>query len=514
MVKPLPPESPQGFNLNFLHLKRDVFPDKYHPSTRYPDPMRFFLTLGLLSLLSPSLRADEFADATKALFQKHCYSCHGEKKQKGDITLHDLDSLEAAFQKHALLDNIIDQIESGDMPPDDEDVLPTDAERKQLIDALSKVSERIRSGNVPQKAGRVTLRRLNRNEYHYTVRDLFGVNFNPSQDFPADGAGGEGFDNTADALFSSPALLEKYLSAAKKVIANVYANPGLKTRAIFIRPKTPKDAEATAKKVLGFHATLAYRRRVSDDDLAPLINAFKRGKQAKMSFDNALRAPLTALLINPRFLFRAEHNEAGKDEWKLNDFEIATRLSYFLWSSMPDRELFRLADAGKLSDPAVLKAQTLRMIASPKSTSLARHFAGQWIGFDKIVSVVDPDQKRFPAFNDDLRKAMYYESVEFFSHVLQKNRPITDFIDSDYTFANATLARHYGLKEKVTGKEMKKVRPAQQIPRWRHWHGQRAHLNLSSAPYQPGPARRLDSRYSPRRSRPTATTRCRRTSRR
>lgn len=124
---------------------------------------------------------------------------------------------------------------------------------------------------------------------------------------------------------------------------------------------------------------------------------------------------------------------------------------------MPDRELFRLADAGKLSDPAVLKAQTLRMIASPKSTSLARHFAGQWIGFDKMVSVVDPDQKRFPAFNDDLRKAMYYESVEFFSHVLQKNRPITDFIDSDYTFANATLARHYGLKEKVTGKEMKKV---------------------------------------------------------
>ena len=440
-----------------LRLNWAEFSDKFSPAIRYPDTMRFLLTLGLWALAAPILRADEFTDATRPLLKKYCISCHGPDKQKGDIVLHDLDNLDAAFRKHALLDNIVDQIKYGDMPPDDEDDLPTDAERKQLIDVLSKVSERIKSGNVPQKAGRVTLRRLNRNEYHYTVRDLFGVNFNPSQDFPADGAGGEGFDNTADALFSSPALLEKYLSAAKKVIASVYQNPGLKKRAIFARPKTPKEAEATAKKVLGFHATLAYRRRVSDEDMAPLMTAFKRGIQGGHSFDDSLRAPLTALLINPRFLFRAEHNEAGKDEWKLNDFEIATRLSYFLWSSMPDGELFRLADAGKLSDPTVLKAQTLRMIASPKSTSLARHFAGQWIGFEKMISVVDPDAKRFPTFSSDLRKAMYFESVEFFSHVLQKNRPITDLIDSDYTFANATLAKHYGLKEKVSGEAMKKV---------------------------------------------------------
>ncbi|MDA7881356.1 DUF1592 domain-containing protein, partial [Akkermansiaceae bacterium] len=392
--------------------------------------MRFLLTLGFCALAAPTLWADEFTNATRPLLKKYCISCHGPDRQKGDIVLHDLDNLDAAFKKHALLDNIIDQIESGDMPPDDEDLLPTDAERKQLIGAISKVSERIKSGNVPQKAGRVTLRRLNRNEYHYTVRDLFGVNFNPSQDFPADGAGGEGFDNTAAALFSSPALLEKYLAAAKKVIASVYADPQLKSKAIFAQPKTEKEADATAEKVLGFHASLAYRRRVTQEDMAPLMTAFKRGMQGGNSFDDSLRAPLTALLINPRFLFRAEHNEAGKDEWKLNDFEIATRLSYFLWSSMPDRELFRLADAGKLSDPAVLQAQTLRMIASPKSTALARHFAGQWIGFDKMISVVDPDKKRFPTFDSDLRRAMYYEGVEFFSHLLQKNRPITELIDS------------------------------------------------------------------------------------
>ena len=419
--------------------------------------MRPLLILILSALVHPSLWADEFANATQPFLKKYCISCHGEEKQKGDIILHDINSLDAAFKKHRLLENIIDQVEHGDMPPDDGDVIPTDDERKKFIEVVSNINKRIKTGDVPQKAGRVTLRRLNRNEYHYTVRDLFGVNFNPSQDFPADGAGGEGFDNTADALFSSPALLEKYLAAAKKVIASVYANPGLKKRAIIKQPETPKDAEATAKEILSYHATLAYRRRVSKEDMAPLINAFKRDLKSGKSFDDSLRAPFTALLINPRFLFRAEQNQPGKTEWKLNDFEIATRLSYFLWSSMPDRELFRLADAGKLGDPKVLKAQTLRMIASPKSTALARHFAGQWIGFDKMVSVVDPDSRRFPNFNNDLRKAMYYESVEFFSHLLRKDQPLTDLIDSDYTFANATLARHYGLKEKVTGSEIKKV---------------------------------------------------------
>ena len=401
--------------------------------------------------------ADQFTDQTQPFLKKYCISCHGEDKQKGDIVLHDLRTLDDAFKKHQLLESIVDQIHYGDMPPDDEEVLPSEAERKEFIAVLSNIKQRIETGDVPTRAGRTTLRRLNRNEYSYTVRDLFGVTFNPSSGFPADGAGGEGFDNNADALFSSPTLLEKYLSAAKRVVDAVYANPGLKRKVIFATPKRPEEAETTAKKVLEYHATLAYRRRLSEADMDPLMSAFNKGQQAGHSFHDSMRAPLTALLINPRFLFRAEHDESGKDEWKLNDFEIATRLAYFLWSSMPDRELFRLADAGELSKPEVLKAQTLRMIQSPKSTALARHFAGQWIGFQKMIDEVEPDENRFPTFNSDLRKAMYFEGVEFFTHLLREDRPITELIDSDYTFANETLAKHYGLKEKVTGDEIRKV---------------------------------------------------------
>jgi len=417
--------------------------------------MRILLPLFLI--FAPLLKADSFAAKTKPLFEKYCVSCHGEEKQKGGIALHDLNTIEDAFKKHGLLESVIDQVQHEEMPPDDEQFLPTQSERKQLIDALSEVQERIESGDIPQRAGRTTLRRLNRTEYHYTVRDLFGIDFNPSKDFPADGAGGEGFDNMADALFSTPTLLEKYLSAAQEIITAIYNDPKLKRRVIFQTPEKPEQARTVAEKVLSFHATLAYRRRLSEADLLPLLTAFDRAMEEDPNFEKALRAPLTALLINPRFLFRAEHDEAGKEEWPLNDFELAARLSYFLWSSMPDQELFRVADSGKLRDPEILRAQVLRMIKSPKASALSHHFAGQWLGFDKMVDKVEPDKNRFPSFDLELRKAMYNESAEFFSHLVRENRPITDLIDSDYTFVNARLAEHYGLSAPPRGRAMQKI---------------------------------------------------------
>ncbi len=410
----------------------------------------------ILLLISPTL-ADSFSENISPFLEKYCISCHGPDRQQGGITFHQIDSLDAGFKKFHLLENAIDQIQHGDMPPDDEDLLPSEAERSKIIQTLSHVVERVKSGDVPQRAGRTTLRRLNRNEYHYTVRDLFGVNFNPSKDFPVDGAGGEGFDNMADALFSTPTLLEKYLNAAKQVITSVYANPTLKKKVIFKSPDQENPPPIAAHKILSYHATLAYRRRPSAEDLAPLLNAFAKGQQAGKNFEQSLRAPLTALLINPRFLFRAEHDQAGKDEWPLSDFELATRLSYFLWSSMPDRELFQVADQGKLRDPEILRQQTLRMIASPKSAALARHFAGRWLEFDKMIDQADPDPKRYPTFNLELRRSMYFESIEFFNHLVRQNRPLTELIDSDYTFANAALAKHYQLKEPVTGNSLQKV---------------------------------------------------------
>ncbi len=407
--------------------------------------------------MSSQIQADDFADQTKPIFDKYCYECHGEKKQSAGISLHKILTWDDAFRNHKLMDNIVEQVKSEDMPPDeaDEEMAPED--KAALVKVLQTVSAKIKSGDIPENPGRVTIRRLNRNEYNYTIRDLFGIKFQAGRDFPGDGAGGEGFDNMGDALFVQPQLMEKYVAAAQNVITSLYSNPIAKDQVLIAKPNASITPEAAAKRVLSYHATLAYRKRVSDEDIAPLMKGFKQAIDAKLSYEEAMRIPLTAMLMNPQFLFRIEHDEAGKENWKLNQFELATRLSYFLWSSMPDRELFKIADEGKLSDPEVLNAQVKRMIADDKFEAFARHFGGQWIGYEKLRDQANPDEKRFPEFDLDLRVAMYREGVEFIKHLAREDQPILDLIDSEYSFLNEKLAAHYGIKTDLKGPALVKV---------------------------------------------------------
>jgi len=414
------------------------------------------LFLGIL-LSAPLLKADDFQDVTKPIFEKYCLQCHGKERQEGGISLHEVLSWDDGFRNHTLMESVIEQIREGDMPPDEADEFPTAKEKKELISTLRTIGKKIKAGDVPENPGRVTLRRLNRTEYNRSVRDLFGINYNPGQNFPADGAGGEGFNNMADALFVQPQLLEKYLEAAKKVISGIYGNRTALNRVIFAKPRAGITPEAAAKNVLTRYASLAYRKRVTDEDLAPLMKVFKRGLETKLRYNDALRIPLTAILVNPNFLFRVQRDTEGKEDWPLSDFELATRLSYFLWSSMPDRELFKLADEKKLRDDGVLEEQVRRMINDERFESFARNFGGQWIGFDKLRNEVEPDKKRFPDFDFSLRVAMYREGTEFFKNLARENLPVTDLIDSSYTFANERLAKHYGLSEKIEGKAMQKV---------------------------------------------------------
>ncbi|NNM28650.1 MAG: DUF1592 domain-containing protein [Akkermansiaceae bacterium] len=416
--------------------------------------MRGLLAISLLVL--PLAAAPEFGRDARPILAKYCFSCHGEDKQEAGIEFHEMTSDEDAFRKHRLLEHIEQQVADDEMPPFEADEQPTEAERDQLLAAIRHLVGRVERGEVPKNPGRVTIRRLNRNEYNYTVRDLFGINFLPGRDFPADGAGGEGFDNTADALFLPPVLMEKYLAAADRVVAALYANQRLRQRILFVKPEDKVTPEDAARRILNYHGALAFRRRLTDDDLAPLVAAVTSGVAAGKSFEEAMQVPLKAILVHPRFLFRIQHDEQGRGEWPLDDFELAARLSYFLWSSMPDRELFQLADEGKLRDPEVLRAQVARMIKNPKSKSFARHFAGQWLGFDDLIDRIEPDKDRFPRFTRTLRAAMYRESEHFFDHLIRNNRPVTDLIHSDYTFLNAELARHYGIAG-VTGAEMRKV---------------------------------------------------------
>lgn len=448
-------------------------------------PVRRSIAL-LIALCSPAF-ADDFKDKATPLLSKYCFECHGEKKQKGGIETHHLTSTEAAFRNHRFLETIAEQVESGDMPPDDEDVLPSDAERKLLVAEIRGVLVKLESGDFPRNPGRPTVRRLNRNEYNYTVRDLFGIDFQPGKDFPADGAGGEGFDNVGDAMFVQPALMEKYLNAAKRVIAAIYEDPKQLDRVLVAKPGDTTPPAKAARTVLLTHASLAFRRRVSDEDLAPMLALFEKKLAAGASYEEALRPSLQALLIHPSFLFRIEADQPDKTEWKIDDFELATRLSYFLWASMPDRRLLKLADEGKLSDPATLRAEALRMLDDKRSETISRHFAGQWLGFDDLREVAAPDATRFPTFTPSLRVAMYRESVEFFNHLIRANRPALELLNADYTFANAELAKHYGISN-VAGSQFQRI--ALTDPNRGGVIGQAAILTATSMPLRTSPVKR------------------------
>ena len=445
------------------------------------------LAILLLAAALPA-SADDFARAAKPLLEKHCYSCHGAEKQKGGIEVHQLTSSDAALRNHRFLENIAKQIESGDMPPEDDvDTLPTPDERAAMVREIKTVLAKLETGSFPPNPGRTTIRRLNRNEYNYTVRDLFGVNFAPGREFPADGAGGEGFDNVGDALFIPPVLMEKYLSASRKIIESLYANPAQLNRVLVAKPTDKIKPEDAARATLTYHATLAFRRRIVPDDLSAMLELFSKNTAAGMPYEQAIRAPLQSLLVHPAFLFRIENDQPGKTDWPIDQFELATRLSYFLWASMPDRQLFKLADEGKLTDPAVLASQIERLLNDRRSESISRHFAGQWLDFDELREVADPDPKRFPTFTPSLRDSMVRESIEFFNHLIRENRPVSELLHADYTYLNAELARHYSIPG-IAGNEFRKVQLTD--PNRGGIIGHASILTVTSVPLRTSPVKR------------------------
>lgn len=220
------------------------------------------------------------------------------------------------------------------------------------------------------------------------------------------------------------------------------------------RPSLLLSAREASEEVLRRLSSRAFRRPVRREELRRLLQLAELARQRGASYEGSIRLASQALLVSPYFLFRIEADPSGAETVRtLDEFELATRLSYFLWSSMPDEELFRLARENRLREQ--LKPQIQRMLRDPKSDALVENFAAQWLELRNLEDV-EPDSKLFPTFNDELRAAMAEETKRFFLHVIREDRPVTDLLDSDYTFVNETLARHYGIAG-VSGPEFRRV---------------------------------------------------------
>ena len=229
-------------------------------------------------------------------------------------------------------------------------------------------------------------------------------------------------------------------------------------RRIFVcRPAGEADAEPCAREILGTLARRAYRRPVTDADVETLLQFYRSG-YGEGGFERGIQEGLARLLVSPQFLFRIERDPAqlaAGGVYEISDLELASRLSFFLWSSMPDDELLDIAADGKLRDPGVLGAQVRRMLADPRAAALARNFGGQWL-YIRNLQAVDPDASAYPDFDDNLREAFQRETELFIESQMRDDRPLTELLTADYSYLNERLARFYGVRN-VYGAHFRRV---------------------------------------------------------
>ena len=429
--------------------------------------------------LSFSQEANLYETRLRPLLDKNCFECHNTGNTKGGVNLDNYKEQERVIKDGQFWLKVLDQIKTREMPPDTKPPL-SEHEYTILVQGIDTI---LQSSLKERKPGHIVIRRLSHSEYQYTVLDLLGVEFDAKRYFPSDASGGGGFDNQGGALYITPLKFERYYDAADAIVQKVYEDEEKWKNVV------PFDYEQTwwqrfanwvksvfsdtysevnpphlaAQKVLMPFATKAYRRFLKEDEKARLTDLFMEVYEQSDSLDNPRRfnesiaQAFKSVLVSPHFLYRAEEEPPVSGPYPLSNFELATRLSYFLWSSMPDQELFSLAYLGKLQDTVVLEAQVRRMLADPKAKRFAESFSTQWLGVSKLLDnqeIVDPE--RFPEFDMAIRKALYRETVEYFYYVLTGSKNMLELINSNYTFVNEGLAKYYGI-EGVEGEGFRRV---------------------------------------------------------
>jgi hypothetical protein len=227
-------------------------------------------------------------------------------------------------------------------------------------------------------------------------------------------------------------------------------------KVMIVEPSATVTKRQAAEQIVRVFASRAFRRPVDSDELSRLMALWTKEDASGVDFLTSIHSTLQAVLVSPYFLYRFEQDPTASDPdgvRSLDEYELASRLSYFLWSSMPDDELFKLASEGKLR--ANLETEVRRMMKDPKSSAMVENFAGQWLQLRQLANV-SPDPMRFPDFDEPLRAAMLKETQLFFSSIMTQDRSVLDFIDSNYTFLNERLAKHYGIPG-VTGDDFRQV---------------------------------------------------------
>ncbi|NNE93749.1 MAG: DUF1592 domain-containing protein [Verrucomicrobiales bacterium] len=447
-----------------------------------------------LLALSDTTSGNDFSKKIEPVFREHCTRCHGEKdKVKGKVNLLEIRDFSRLKADPDFLRDLIDVIEFEEMPPEEEPQ-PDAATRKQLVASLqTALHEAVLAKKSFEQA---PIRRMNRFQYNNAVQDLFGLKvnvfslpermmrdhgnyFQPASGempptvkvgsrplgksqlieprllgvaaFPQDLRAEHGFDNRGDHLSLSPMLMEEFLKVSRSIMESQdFTEKNVSTWGEFFAPPAPGieiDPSVLIEQRLEPFLSRAFRRPVDEKTLNRYTEAVVSQINSGDSWENSMKAAASAAIASPRFLYLydAANREPKSVAEPLDDFELASRLSFFLWGSLPDETLLDLAKSGTLSDPEILAGQVDRMLNDRKLKRFCDSFPGQWLQLENIVSAV-PDPKTYPNFYFAKYRAslhMMLEPLLLFETVLLENRPVTELIDPDFSYRSRELVSWY-----------------------------------------------------------------------
>ncbi len=296
------------------------------------------------------------------------------------------------------------------------------------------------------QVGLMTVRRLNRTEYTNTLRALTGTSSDPGAGFPPENLS-FGFDNIGEALTVQPLHVELYEQTADAVLEELFARPTSDPlRARILRCDPNVGGRPCVVHMLLSFAQYAYRRPVLQAEVASLVDLAESFVSTGGAMDEGLKLAFKGILLSPHFLFRVELDPepTSKVPHRVGPFELASRLSYYLWSSMPDEALFVDAQSGQLLNDAPLASQVERMLSDSRAAALVENFAGQWLNLRRTAQVM-PDSAVFPEFDQELQASLRTESELFFAELVENGRPFSELLTAQFSYVNAPLAAHYGL---------------------------------------------------------------------
>lgn len=445
--------------------------------------------LFLLTVATSARAADAFSTLIQPVFREHCTGCHGEKeKVKGKVNLFEIESLSALVGHPELLEDLVDVIEFEEMPPEDEPPLSSE-ERATLLVALKEaLHDSVSARKVYPQA---PLRRMNRFQYSNAVEDLFEMKvtvftlpeemlreikpyFNPASGvmpqearvgcrplgksqliqarlggvvaFPQDLRAEHGFDNQGDHLSLSPLLMESFLKLSRSVVESPDFNAKNcgKWKNWFEEPEEA-NLEKELRRRVSEILDSAFRSKVDELTVDRYAGLALSKMESGTSFTDAMKMIGSAALASPRFLYLYDNANAGSDSESASGYELASRLSFFLWGSIPDQELLGLAAEGKLADPGVLRSQADRMLNDKKLKRFCDSFPSQWLQLDRIVSSLPDPEVHSEFYFAKFRASMHMvlEPLLLFETVLIEDRPVIELIDPDFSFRSALLQSWY-----------------------------------------------------------------------